>query len=162
MSDKIFSKHFESSALVLADAKTVFAFADDHNNFSSHMNQSSWMMAGSHMETLLDDGHGQQIGSHIRMTGKVLGIPIFLDEVVVTHQPPYMKTWEAVDSLRLLVVGNYRMGFEIVEKGDNSLLRVFIDYDLPVTNAWLGILLGGIYAKWCVKQMIVGVQNNFA
>lgn len=39
-----------------------------------------------------------------------------------------------------------------------SRLRVFIDYELPNgwLTYWLGLLFGGLYAKWCVKQMLAG------
>lgn len=154
-------KHFEKSLLIPSSPKSIFDFADDHANFSAHMNQSSWMMGGGRMVTSTDEGHGQRIGSHIRMTGKVFGISIFLDEVVTDHNPPYTKTWETVGNPRLLVIGHYKMGFEITPQGKHSSLRVFIDYDLPSSNTWLGRLFGGIYAKWCVGQMANGVYNHF-
>ena len=33
------------------------------------------------MATETDEGKGQRIGSHIRLSGKAFGIPIFLDEI---------------------------------------------------------------------------------
>jgi len=30
-----------------------------------------------------------------------------------------------------------------------------------MTNVWLGQLFSGVYAKWCVQQMIKGVRNHF-
>ena len=154
-------KHFEKTLLILSSPENVFSYADNHANFSAHMNQSSWMMGGGRMDTSTDEGHGQQIGSHIRMTGKVLGISVFLNEVVKDHKPPYLKTWETVGNIRLLVIGHYRMGFEITPQNEHSSLRVFIDYDLPTASAWLGRLFGEFYAKWCVNQMANGVRNHF-
>jgi hypothetical protein len=26
---------------------------------------------------------------------------------------------------------------------------------------WLGLLFGGVYAKWCVKQMLAGASKQF-
>lgn len=154
-------RHFEKTLSIPASPEKIFEFADNHANFSSHMNRSSWMMGGGRMITTTDEGHGQQIGSHIRMTGKVLGISIFLDEVVTGHNPPHTKIWETVGNPRLLVIGHYKTGFEIMPQGEYSSLRVFIDYDLPTTNPWLGRLLGGLYAKWCVEQMLDGVYEHF-
>lgn len=161
MPNKIFSRHFEQCVAINADPAAVFAFADNHANFSAHMNESSWMMGGGSMTTSTDEGRGQIVGSHIRMTGKVLGLDIYLDEIVTLHESPYRKSWETVGDLRLLVIGDYRMGFEITPKNEHSLLRVFIDYNLPATKAWLGKLFGNFYARWCVRQMAAGVQNRF-
>ncbi len=155
-------RHHEDSAWIDGRAEDVFAYIDDHTRFSAHMGQSSWMMGGGRMATSVDDGHGQKVGSHIRMSGKVFGVTLFLDEVVTRHEPPRLKTWETVGDLRLLVIGHYRMSVEVEAREAHSLLRVSIDYDLPPTNVWLGRLFGETYAKWCVQQMIKGARDHFA
>ena len=81
--------------------------------------------------------------------------------MVTRHDPPFVKTWETVGNPELLVVGYYRMDIEIEPKDASSLLRVSIDYDLPATNAWLGQLFSGMYAKWCVAQMLNGAREYF-
>lgn len=82
-------------------------------------------------------------------------------EVIVRYEPPYLKEWETVGTPKLLIIGSYRMGIEIKNHNQGSLLRVFIDYDPPKVNAWLGKLFGGMYARWCVRQMIKDTYNNF-
>ena len=154
-------RHYENTALIPAPAEELFAYVDDHARFSSHMSQSSWMMGGGRMDVLVDEGRGQKVGSHIRISGTAFGIQLFLDEVVTRHEPPRIKTWETVGELRLLVIGHYGMGIEITPQGSDSVMRVYIDYDLPTTNVWLGRLFGGMYAKWCVGQMMGGAQNQF-
>lgn len=156
-------KHYEERIMINADAESIFAYADDHANFSSHMNKSSWMMGGGKMETKTDEDKGQKIGSHITMNGKVWGIDLFLDEVITEHKPPYRKAWETVGKVNLLVIDQYKLGFEINSNGDTSTLKVFIDFDLPKSakTYWLGILFGEMYAKWCVNQMINGVNDYF-
>lgn len=154
-------RHYEENIVIAAPPKEIFGFIDDHARFSSHMNQSSWMMGGGRMETAVDEGRGYRIGSHIRMSGKAFGIPLSLDEVIIKYEPPYAKEWETVGSPKLIVVGYYKMFVGIKERDGKSLLRVSIDYELPQTNAWLGKLFGSMYAKWCVQQMINGVKNNF-
>jgi len=64
----------------------------------------------------------------------------------------------------LLVVGAYRMGFEIRPDGAGSLVRIFIDYDRPTgaLTRWLGRFLGGWYARWCVDQMLTTTTSRFA
>ena len=155
-------KHYENKIFIPASPEKVFSYVDDPARFSSHMSKSSWMMGGGKMDVSVDAGGGQQVGSHIRLSGKVLGIKLFLDEVVTRHEPPHTKMWETVGNIKLLVIGHYRMGIEIKSENTGSLMRVFIDYNLPMTNIWLGRLFGGAYARWCVKQMLKGAQDYFA
>ncbi len=155
--------HHEESVLLHATAKQAFDYADDHSRFSSHMNRSSWMMGGGRMDTETDEGRGQVVGSHIRMGGKAFGITLSLDEVITRRDPPFRKTWKTVGVPKLLVIGNYEMGFEISEENGGSRFRVFIQYELPTTarTRWLGQLFGGMYAKWCVQQMTQGAREQF-
>ena len=154
-------RHNEDSTQVKATAETVFAYIDDYSNLSSHMTEPSWMLGGGSMNYSFDEGHGQKVGSHIRLSGKAFGIKLFLDEVITRYEPPRLKIWETVGSLRLIVIGHYRMGVEVEPQGNISFLRVYIDYDSPAKNAWLGRLFGGFYAKWCVQQIIKGTRDHF-
>ena len=155
-------RHFEGSAFIDASPEDVFAFVDDHSRFSSHMNESSWMMAGGRMSVELDEAKGQAVGSHIRLSGRVFGVSLYLDEVVTRREPPTNKVWETVGAPRLLVVGAYSMGVQITPEQSGSRLRVFIDYQLPdgPVTYWLGRLFGGLYARWCVDQMLTGVVKQ--
>jgi Polyketide cyclase / dehydrase and lipid transport len=157
-------RHREASAMIDAPPEQVFAYVDDHSRFSSHMTDSSWMMGGGRMLVELDDAKGQTVGSHIRLSGKVFGIRLFLDEVVTRRTPPTEKVWETVGAPRLLVIGPYRMGVQIRPMAGCSRLHVFIDYDIPAgwVTRWLGRLFGGVYAKWCVAQMLSGTSKHFA
>ena len=157
-------RHDESSALVSALPERVFALIDDHERLSSHMSQSSWQMGGGRMKTILDERRGQSVGSHIRVNGRVLGLELSLDEVVTEREPPTRKVWETVGSPRLLVIGPYRMGFEVTPRGSDSLLRVFIDYALPSAwlEHWLGRIFGGYYAHWCTQSMVNDAVRQFA
>lgn len=156
-------RHYEENVEVNANAESIFTYADDHTNFSSHMNKSSWMMGGGKMETQVDEGKGKEIGSHIQMHGNVLGFKLFLDEVIVKYEPPYYKAWETIGDLSLLVIDHYRLGFDIKPDNPNARFRVYIDYNLPqsVGSQTLGHLFGRVYAKWCVQQMIKGVVDHF-
>jgi hypothetical protein len=148
-----YDRHAETTILVAATPSTLFEFLDDHNNLSSHMeNSSSPMMGGGRMELLLDDADGRTVGSHIVMRGSAFGLNVFVDEIVVERTPPVSKSWRTVEE-RLVVIGRYSLGFTISGKGNASRLTVWIDYDLPARGRVLGLLGGGAYAKWCVKQM---------
>ncbi len=158
---RLYQRHYEESALINARAKDVFAYVDDHSRLSSHMSQSSWMMGGGRMKTETDKSRGRTVGSHIRLSGKVFGITLFLDEVVTQYEPPRIKVWETLGDIRLWVIGHYRMTIKLEPRDSSSLFRVSIDYDLPSRNVWLGRLFGRTYAKWCVQQMIKGVREHF-
>lgn len=154
-------RHYEDSVVIPAEPEEIFAYIDDHARFSSHMSTSSPMMAGSKMMTEVDEGKGQSVGSHIKMSGSVLGMPLSLDEVVTVREPPYKKEWETVGIPNLLVIGSYNMRIGILPLENKSKFTVAIDYELPQKNAWMGTLFGQIYARWCVKQMLSGTRNEF-
>ena len=156
--------HDESSALVSASPERVFSLIDDHERLASHMSQSSWRMGGGRMKSVLDERRGRSVGAHIRVSGRVLGLELSLDEVVTEREPPTRKVWETVGSPRLLVIGPYRMGFEVAPNGSGSLLRVFIDYATPSSwpARWLSRIFGGYYAHWCTQSMVNDAVRQFA
>ena len=87
-----------------------------------------------------------------------------VDEAVTERVVPLHKTWETNGSPKLLVVGRYRMGFDLEKRPDGALLRVFIDYALPdaTWGRWLGKLFGRYYAQWCTRQMVHDAVKYFA
>ena len=163
MSDRSLPLHQESIARVHAPVDEVFAYLDDPMALSAHMGKSSMMMMGSKMSTEVDAGGGRVTHSKIRMRGSVMGIPVSLEEVITERLAPYSKLWETIGNPQLLVMAHYRMGFELTPQGDSTLVRVFIDHSLPTTapQSWLGHFLGGVYARWCTKQMTDDVVRHF-
>jgi Polyketide cyclase / dehydrase and lipid transport len=160
----ILSNHYGRSAFVSAPAERVFAYADDPARLSSHMSESSWMTGGGRMQTELDAGHGQTVGSRIRLIGRVFGLELSVEEIVTERVPPQRKVWQTTGSPRLLVIEHYRMGFEITPQEHGSLLRNHIDYappDQPLTR-WLGCLMGSFYARWCTRRMVHDAVRHFA
>lgn len=160
METKTFKNHYHEDAAINTSSTTLFDYLNDHTRLSSHMSKSSWMMGGGQMTTSIDEGRGQRVGSHIRLSGKAFGVSIYLDEVVTRYEPPRFKSWETVGTPKLIIIGHYRMGVEITS-GEYSTLRVFIDYNLPQTHTWLGYLFSKTYAKWCVRQMLYGAREYF-
>jgi polyketide cyclase/dehydrase/lipid transport protein len=160
----VFERHHESSALVAAPVERVFAHLDDHSRLSAHMSSSSWMMGGGSMSVEVDEGGGRKVGSRIRLAGTACGVALSVEEIVTEHQPPYAKKWETIGTPRLLVIGPYRMGFELWPRGEQARLRVFIDYELPtgLVGHWLGRLVGGLYASWCTQQMVKDAVRFFS
>lgn len=157
-------KYYEQSELINGSPESVFAYVDNHANFSSHMSESSWMMGGGKMKVETDVGNGQKAGSHIKLSGKAFGVKIFLDEIITKYEPPYKKEWKTIGNLRLLVIGHYLMEFEINPEKDGAKLKVYISYKLPVSagQRFLGYVFSGFYARWCVRQMLDGTRKNFS
>lgn len=157
-------QHYETNTYVPSPADRVFAFIDDHTSLSSHMSKSSWRMGWGRMKVELDEAQGKDVGSRIRLVGRTLGIELSVEEVVTERTPPHSKVWETTGSPKLLVIGSYRMGFELSPQENGSRLRVFIDYTLPgrVPARWLGRLFGRYYAKWCTQQMANDTLKHFS
>lgn len=156
--------HYEASAVLQAPVDEVFTYVDDPTRLSSHMSKSSWTMGGGKMEIELDSGRGQNVGSRIRLAGKVFGMQLSVEEVVTERNPPHRKVWETIGSPRLLVIGRYRMGLEVTPQENDALLRVYIDYALPESEPvrWFGYLLGRCYARWCTRRMVNDAVKHFA
>jgi hypothetical protein len=148
--------HDETTGFVKAPPGVLFEHLDDPHRLSAHMSRSSPMMFGSRMGISLDPAGGRAVGSRIRLAGRVLGIPIAVDEVVTEHMPPKRKVWQTIGRQRLIVLSHYAMGYEIGPEAAASRLRVFIDYGLPTSglSRWLGRLLGRLYARWCTRRMV--------
>ena len=115
------------------------------------------------METDLDEGRGQKVGSRIRLSGRVFGVPLSVEEIVKERNPPHGKIWRTTGTPKLLVIERYRMGFELAPEGNGSMLRVFIEYALPerAPGRWLGRLFGRYYAQWCTQQMVNDAVEHF-
>jgi hypothetical protein len=163
MASDAYPLHHQSEVQLAVDGKRLFAHLDDHRRLSSHMEKPSLMTAGASMRIGTDEQHGQAVGSVIRMTGRVLGLHLSLEEVVTKHQPPQQKVWETMGEPRLLVIGPYRMGFTINPVRGGSRLVVFIDYRLPARGfgRLLGFLLGPSYAAWCTRRIAEDARAVF-
>ena len=159
----LLQEHFETQAAVNAPPAEVFELLDDHRRMVAHMTKSSWMMAGSHMTIDMDEKQGRAVGSKITLSGKILGLPLRVEEVVTEYAPPYAKSWKTIGSPRLLIMGSYGMGFALSLRQDGSQLRIFIDYSLPNegVSRLLGRLLGKSYAKWCTNRMARDATKHF-
>jgi hypothetical protein len=162
--DDIFPRRYESSGLATAPIELVFVHLDDHERLSEHMTQPSWKMGGGHMAISVDAGRFRSVGSRLRLSGRVFGIMLNVEEVIVDHHPPYKKTWETIGEPRLLVIGRYRMTFELTPRGTSTVIRVSIDYERPTRGfpRLLGVLFAGYYARWCTRRMVTDAAQHFA
>lgn len=157
-----FPLHYETIVGLNATIEEAFAYLDDFRKLSGHMEKPSAMMMGSRMTIAMDAKEGRTAGAVVRMQGKVLGIPLSLVETVAEHEPPRRKVWQTVDS-NLLVIGPYRLGFDLARDGPRTCARIFIDCVLPEPRVqrWLGRLLGRSYARWCTRRMALDALRVF-
>lgn len=155
MADEKYPLHHSSQVDIASDAPTLFALLDDHRRLAAHMSKPSAMMLWASMQLETDARRGQAVCSVIRMTGRVLGIRLAVEELVTEREAPRRKTWETIGEPRLVVIGAYRMGSDISPVMSGSRLVVFIDYRLPPRGLTrgLGRLLKRAYAAWCTRRM---------
>jgi hypothetical protein len=159
---RLFEFHHEAHAELRTSVQAAFEHLDDFRKLSAHMQRPSAMMLGSRMQIFVDDRGGRAAGSHVTMTGKIMGLSLSLEEVVVERDPPLRKAWETVNA-RLLLIGQYRLGFELEPRGGACGLRVFIDYDWPrgPLARLAARLLAKSYARWCTQRMIDDAAQHF-
>lgn len=154
----------ESLSEVRARQQTLFDHLDDQTRLGEHMAKPSMMMMGGRMSYAFDEAKGRAVGSVIRMRGDFLGLALEVEEVVTERSPPSRKYWETRGSPRLLVIADYRMGFEIASlAAERCRLRVFIEYNRADTmlGRILGPLLAPLYARWCIKRMADDASAHF-
>ena len=151
----IYAHTAETTTEVHAAPSQLFDHLDDQALLGSHMEKPTMMMMGGRMTYEFDEAKGRAVGSVIKMGGSILGIRLFVEEVVTERDPPRRKVWETRGRPRILIIGDYRMGFEITPSGDHSNLRVFIEYDDPpsLIGRRLGRAIAPTYARWCVRRM---------
>ena len=158
------TRNLEARAYIAAPPVKVFEFLDDHQRLVSHMSKSSWSMGGGRMGLDADAGQGRVVGSKLRLSGRAFGIGLQVEEVITERVPPRRKVWETVGTPKLIVIGRYNLGFELLPDGDGTSARIFIEYELPtgIVSRIAGAALADMYAKWCVNRMIEGARVHFA
>ena len=159
---RAFAFHHETRATLRTSVQTAFEYLDDFRKLSAHMERPSAMMLGSRMEIFTDQGGGRAVGSRVRMSGQIMGIPLALEEVVVERDPPSRKAWTTVDA-RLLVIGQYRLSFELEPREGACELRVLIDYDWPqgLLTRLTAAVFAKSYARWCTERMVADAVKQF-
>jgi len=145
----------QSVVEVAVNAEALFDLLDDQARLGAHMERPSVMMMGGRMTYAFDEAQGRAVGSVIKRGGNILWLRLSVEEVVVERVRPLRKIWETRGNPHLLVIGDYRMGFDISPAGSRQSLRVFIAYDHPSSlgGRILATLFGPMYARWCVKRM---------
>ena len=160
----IYPHHDEVIMDVPVGPADLFTQLDDPEHFGQHMDKPSAMMMGGTMGYELDAANGKSVGSVIRMRGRMLGLELFVEEIVTTRTPPTHKMWETRGRPKLIVMGGYRMGFDITPNETGSKLRVFIDYvDAPSPlGRLLGVLFAPMYARWCLRRIAEDALHSAA
>ncbi|MGH9938884.1 MAG: SRPBCC family protein [Blastocatellia bacterium] len=160
----MYARHDEAATTVPVGAAPLFDHLDDQERLAVHMEKPSMMMMGGRMFYEFDAAKGRAVGSVIRMGGNFLWLTLLVEEEVIIRDPPNRKIWETRGPSNLIVIGDYRMGFEIARTGAASRLRVFVDYNYPPNfiGGVLGALFAPMYARWCVSRMAKDAERHFA
>lgn len=158
------TRSFEARARIAAGPMAVFEFLDDHRRLVSHMSKSSWTLGGGRMILVADAAQGRTVGSKLRLSGRAFGVGLQVDELITERVPPRRKVWATVGAPRLLIIGSYKLGFELLPDGDETTARIFIDYELPTgfLSRLAGVAFADVYAKWCVNRMIEDARAHFS
>lgn len=99
MTSERYTHHHRSEVNVAVDVHKRFAYLDDHRRPAGRMEKPSLMMAGATMQVSADALTGQAVESVIRITGRVLGVNLGVDEVVTERSSPSRKTWRSAAHL---------------------------------------------------------------
>jgi hypothetical protein len=163
MDIEAYAVHYEAQTTVNAPSDLVFDYLDDFEQLGAHMTGSSWMMAGSKMSYEFDDGKGRRLGSHVRLLGSFLGLKLEIDEQVIDRVPARGKAWQTVGNPRMFILARYQMGFSLQQSPLGCRVVAFIDYTLPARGfgRLLGRAAGGLYARWCVNNVIDQAAAHF-
>jgi hypothetical protein len=153
----MFSRHEEFTGAVQATVDDAFRVLDDPTRLRR-------VLGWARVTTIVDEQWGRVVGSHVVRRGRAFGGRLFLDEVVIAREMSQRKVWETVEEPRLLVIGPYRMGFEVTPCESGALIHVSIDYELPShgVSRLLGYLFGRLYAKWWPRQMVLDARAILA
>lgn len=148
---------------LLAPPQQVFAFLDDPTVVGAHMQKPSLMMLGATMQYDVDPGKGQAVGSIVKMRGKVLGMELFVEEIITEWHPPWRKSWQTLGRPKLLVIDSYHMDFVIrpISEGSRVIVKIQYSYSLSPVGSWLGGVPAKAYARWCVLKMTSEAGNHF-
>jgi hypothetical protein len=93
----------------------------------------------------------------------LLGLKLEIDEQVIERVPAHSKTWQTVGNPRMFILAQYRMGFSLQALPRSCLVTAHIDYSLPTRGyrRLLGRLAGGVYARWCVRNVLDQAAAHF-
>jgi len=121
-------------------------------------------MGGGRMSLHADAAEGRAVGSKLRLSGRAFGIRLQVDEVITERVPPQRKVWKTHGAPRLLIIGSYELGFELLPDGDETVARIFIEYELPTgfISRLAGAAMADMYARWCVNRMIEDARVHFS
>lgn len=129
-----FPFHCSTTVELKTTAEEAFDFLDDPKKLSSHMGKSSMMMAGSKMDMKLDQRQGRGVGAEIIMDGKMMGISLFVREFVTESVRPKRKVWETKGPQKLVILDQYRMGFNLSPNGATEDLGITVPQDEVADN----------------------------
>jgi hypothetical protein len=136
-----YTHHAEANKVVDRPMHQVFARLDD----------LVWQSAVRHSGRIslstvqVDERMGRKVGSLNMLEARFFGMRLVREEVVIERVPPARKRWITVGEPRMLVIGSYRMGFDLASVHGGTRVTVVMDYNLP--SRGLGIIIGRLFSR---------------
>ncbi len=159
---KSYPKHFLSSIEIAASPEEIFSLLDDPRKISSHMEKSSWMMAGSSMKIELDQKKGKELGAEIILRGSMMSIPLFVRERITERQPPNGKFWKQLGFRKCSSSISTGWDLKLNRRAQHLSFRyLLITVPTALGQHLLGLLFGKVYARWCTEQMAKDAAYHF-
>ncbi len=129
---------------------------DNIGNTGMHMMKSSAMMMGSKLQLQQLSENKTGANAKFRWFGKMMGFKMDFTVGVTKWIRDKEKVWETIGEAKMIILSWYRMHLIISPEGENTKAVLSIDYTMPqkLFYRFLGFLLSGWYANWCLKSML--------
>jgi hypothetical protein len=156
-------KTLTRSTLIPAESEKVFSFMDDYSKTGMHMTESSTMMMGSKLQLEQLSPNATGIGATYRWFGKMMGMTIDFTQTVSKWVQGVEKEWKTNGDVKIIIMGWYRMFWNLKPVEGGTLATIGIDYSAP--REWyfkvLSFLFGGMYSRWCLNSMLRDTKKAF-
>ena len=134
----------------------VFDLIDDLGITGMHMTKSSMALMGSKLDLNYLTEHHTGPGSKYRWTGKMIGIKMDFTVEVTKWIYGVEKSWETIGEARMIIYSWFRMHLLLRNQNGGAVAELSITYEKPIQ--WylkiLSFLFAGLYARWCLKNML--------
>ncbi len=156
------SRHLDEILEINASPERVFRYLDNMQSVGEHMMKSSMPLMGGKLKLERLSSNPTGVSATYRYRGRVLFLPIDFSETVIEWVETKRKIWKTIGTPKLIILGNYEMGFELEQTQEGTKAHLWIDYEIP--RPWfgriLGMLLADWYSRWCLRMMGSGAKNS--
>lgn len=137
---RAYERQYALGILVFAPPAALFDFLDERAGDTARARPAAELDA---------------LAPYRRPSRDVLDRHFLRDEIVTQYEPGRLKSWESMGHQHFLL-GRYRKGFRLEDRGDQALLTVFISYALPAGGLRRAIAekFAARYARWLARRIV--------